>query len=99
MDYQETIKHFENKLNTGASRNRRRHYETAISAMKELKEYKQIGTPKQIREAVERNFKKKAKDARGDKLKFCTCPTCGKRISNVEGGNYCQNCGQRIWWG
>lgn len=36
MDYQEAIKHFENKINTGVSRNRRRYYEIAISAMQEL---------------------------------------------------------------
>lgn len=41
---------------------------------------------------------KKVTNIRGDKLKFGTCPSCGKRITNVEGGNYCQNCGQRLEW-
>lgn len=44
MDYQEVISHFENKLNRGVSGNRRRYYETAISAIKELQEYKKLGT-------------------------------------------------------
>ena len=61
--------------------------------------YKRFGTMEEVREAVERQKEKKVADIRGnDKLKFCTCPSCGKRISNVEGGNYCQNCGQRLEW-
>ena len=36
MDYQEVVKYFENKLNTGVNRNRRKYYKTAISAMQEL---------------------------------------------------------------
>ena len=31
-------------------------------------------------------------------LIFGTCPNCGRRVSNVEGGNFCQNCGQRLKW-
>ena len=70
----------------------------AISAMQELQEYRKLGTMEEVREAMERQQEKKATDIRGDKLKFCTCPLCGKRISNVEGGNYCQNCGQKLDW-
>lgn len=32
------------------------------------------------------------------RLRFGTCPSCKKRVSNVEGGNFCQNCGQRLKW-
>lgn len=59
MDYQEVIEYFENKLNTGVSRNRRRYYESAISAMQDLEEYKQLGTLEEVREAVERQRAKK----------------------------------------
>ncbi len=40
------------------------------------------------------------KCAKKDKgyLSFGTCPKCKRRVSNVEGGNYCQNCGQRLKW-
>lgn len=70
-----------------------------ISAMQELQEYKKLGTLEEVREAVERMQEKKVTDIRGnDKLKFCTCPYCGRRITNVEGGNYCQNCGQKLDW-
>lgn len=40
IDYQEVVKYFENKLNTGVNRNRRKYYKTAISAMQELQMYK-----------------------------------------------------------
>lgn len=73
-------------------------FDRAIQALKENQEYKKLGTLEEVREAVERQKAKKVTDIRGDKLKFCTCPFCGKRISNVEGGNYCQNCGQRLDW-
>lgn len=64
----------------------------------ELDEYKELGTLEEVRKAVERQQAKKAIDIRGDKLKFCTCPSCGRRITDIEGGNYCQNCGQRLSW-
>lgn len=31
-------------------------------------------------------------------LRFGTCPKCKARVTNVESGNYCQNCGQRLKW-
>ena len=49
-------------------------------------------------EALERNQPKQVTDIEGDKLRFGTCPCCERRISTVEGGNYCQNCGQRLEW-
>lgn len=49
-------------------------------------------------EALERNQPKQVTDIRGGELRFGTCPSCGRRISTVEGGNYCQNCGQRLEW-
>lgn len=30
------------------------------------------------------------------RLRFGTCPKCKTRVTNVESGNYCQNCGQRL---
>ena len=42
------------------------------------------------------NIKGNKKDT--GRLLFGTCPKCKIRVSNVEGGNYCQNCGQRLKW-
>ena len=65
----------------------------------ELDEYKQLGTLEEIRDAVEKQKEKQVINiGKGDILRFGTCPICNRRISTVEGGNYCQNCGQRLNW-
>jgi hypothetical protein len=54
---------------------------------------------KQIKRLKERDKKKTCLNLREcGWIKFATCPTCGKRISNVEGGKFCAHCGQRIDW-
>lgn len=63
----------------------------------ELDEYKQLGTLEEIRDAVEKQKEKQVINiGKGDILRFGTCPICNRRISTVEGGNYCQNCGQKL---
>ncbi len=53
-----------------------------------------------LAELEERDERKECLEIRGGKkagdLIFGTCPVCGQRISNVEGGSFCQNCGQRV---
>ena len=71
----------------------------AIQSMEKLQEYEKLGTLEEVRKAVKKQIPKKVTSAsNGDKLRFGTCPSCNKRISNVEGGNYCQNCGNAIDW-
>lgn len=71
----------------------------AIQSMEKLQEYEKLGTLEEVRKAVKKQIPKKVTNAsNGDKLMFGTCPSCNKRISNVEGGNYCQNCGNVIDW-
>lgn len=66
----------------------------------ELNEYKKLGTLEEVCKAVEKQKEKQVINiGKGDILRFGTCPICNRRISNVEGGNYCQNCGQRLNWG
>lgn len=77
---------------------RKEKAETIINGFEELERYREIGTVGECRAAVERNQTKQVTDIQGDKLKFGTCPCCGRRISDIEGGNYCQNCGQRLEW-
>ena len=71
----------------------------ATLAMQELQEYKKLGTLEEVREAVERKQEKQVINiSKGKELRFITCPICSRRISNVEGGNYCQTCGQNLNW-
>lgn len=73
--------------------------ERIYAALCKLKDYEESGlTPEQVQELKERDTAEKCLNVKGDKLKFATCPKCGKRISDVEGGAFCQNCGQRLDW-
>lgn len=72
--------------------------ETAANLIAELQQYRQIGTLEECREAREKQKTQKVSGVKGDKLKFGTCPVCNRRISDAEGGNYCQNCGQKLDW-
>lgn len=79
----------------------------AISALKEIQQYRKIGTVEECREAVE---KQKAKRPTIQKERFSSntynCPTCGNRLINRDiagwyGGKrykFCHECGQSIQW-
>lgn len=53
-------------------------------------------------EALERHIGMPLEDIRGNRdkgyIRFGTCPNCRKRVGDVEGGNFCKNCGQRLKW-
>lgn len=78
--------------------------EHAMTIYWALKKYEDTDlTPEQIRKLKERDTGMLLEDIKGNKkdngyLRFGTCPSCGRRVSNVEGGNFCQNCGQRLKW-
>lgn len=67
---------------------------TAIYAMHELKEYKQLGTLEKVREAVEKQKRKKPRA-----INRCfVCPNCGLVTSIKIKHSYCDACGQHINW-
>ena len=72
----------------------------AISALKEIQQYRKIGTVEECREAVEKQTPKKPVK---DKYHHNCCPNCGWIVSG-EGGYgeefcpHCENCGQAIQW-
>lgn len=80
-------------------------YKMAISAIKRLKQYHEIGTVEECRETVEKTKAKKCvQDTRPDHTHY-KCPTCGKiQMSEYKRGirilgritNFCDNCGQRL---
>ena len=76
----------------------------AIEALKEIQQYREIGTVEECREAVEKQKQKKIiiKDWNPTK-----CPTCNHELSTSLGKGYykhptflerCPNCGQAIRW-
>lgn len=81
-------------------------FDTAISALQEIRRYKEIGTVEKCREAVE---KQKPMNPKIHKDRFSNtynCPKCGWTfIHKNETGwfcgqhyKFCPNCGQAIRW-
>lgn len=78
---------------------------TAISALKEIQQYREIGTVEECREAVEkRKAKKCVIDSCPDHTHY-KCPSCGKiHLSRYKHGcpnlgripRFCENCGQAL---
>ena len=88
------------KLYNGIYADRLDCIDYAISALKEVQQYREIGTVEECREAVE---KQKPKKPVKDKYHHNCCPNCGWIVSG-EGGYgeefcpHCENCGQAIRW-
>lgn len=74
--------------------------DTAITALKEVQQYRKIGTVEECRKAME---KQKLKNPVKNKYHHNCCPNCGWIVSG-EGGYgeefcpHCENCGQAIRW-
>lgn len=75
-----------------------------ISALKEIQQYREIGTVEECREAVEKQKPKKIIIRDWNPTK---CPTCGHELSTSLGDGYykhptflkrCPKCGQMIRW-
>ena len=74
--------------------------ELAITALKEIQQYREIGTVEECREAVEKQEPKRPIDADED-YGFFICPVCRKTIyasDDFESHKFCLNCGQAINW-
>lgn len=75
-------------------------FTTAITALKEVQQYRKIGTVEECWKTAE---KQKAKNPVKDKYHHNCCPNCGWIVSG-EGGYgeefcpHCENCGQAIRW-
>ncbi len=78
--------------------------DTAIEALKEIQQYREIGTVEECREAAEKQKPNKP-DYEGDgyddngELVYDTwiCPNCGEKYEiDYDDYKYCPNCGQAI---
>ena len=69
------------------------------SCVNDLAAYKYIGALEECREAVEKQIRKPAKNPYGTSYiwKAGYCPVCGCGVT--ARWDYCQCCGQHIWWG
>ena len=86
-------------------------YEVAISALKEVQQYREIGTVEECREAVEKQKPQKPKDSLkikpvidgngayvdADMTVYLLCPNCGEMVGIDENvDKFCHECGQAI---
>ena len=69
-------------------------FNRAIQALKENQEYKKLGTLEEVREAVEKQKRKKPCASN----RCYVCPHCGLVASLKIKHNYCDACGQQIDW-
>lgn len=67
-------------------------------ATSQLKQYEEIGTLEQCREALNKQAEKIVRDQQKTKYIWAAgyCPVCGTGITSRW--NYCQNCGQKVKW-
>ena len=78
---------------------------TVISALKEVQQYREIGTVEECREAVEKQTQKKCAIDSCPNHTHYKCPSCGQiELSIYKHGfprlgritKYCENCGQAL---
>ena len=79
--------------------------EEAIKALKEVQQYREIGTVEECQEAVEKQKPKKVQ-CESD-CKYCDgfiryrigkCPICGEWYNDKDEYNYCHKCGNKLNW-
>ena len=72
--------------------------DTAITALEEIQQYREIGTVEERREAVEKQKAEKPEVIDQD-FDYYKCPVCGEYIwstDNINDHKYCLNCGQAV---
>ena len=102
---EEAIETIKSNMPTSGYQMLRESLDMAISALKELQQYREIGTVEECREAVEKQTQKKcAIDSCPDHTHY-KCPSCGQiELSIYKHGfprlgritKYCENCGQAL---
>ncbi len=94
MNYRKVIDRLNDYIRWGISPVRVTDAKTAVSAIQELQKYKQLGTLEEVREAVEKQKRKKPCASN----RCYVCPHCGLVASLRIKHNYCDACGQHIDW-
>ena len=102
---EEAIETIKSNMPTSGYQMLRESLDMAIIALKEIQQYREIGTAEEFREAVEKQRPKKcAIDSCPDHTHY-KCPSCGKiHLTRYKHGcsglgripRYCEYCGQAI---
>ena len=71
--------------------------EIAIQALRDIQQYREVGTVDECREANGKQMPKKVKEDGYFGFVDYVCPTCGHDAGS-SGTKYCKNCGQKLRW-
>lgn len=93
-------------LLSGDERQSYEAWESAIEALKEVQQYREIGTVEECREAVEKQKPKRCNVTKDNFQIFYYCPQCNHNIRTEynrgswlgKKSKYCSDCGQAIQW-
>ena len=69
----------------------------AIQALRDIQQYREVGTVDECREANGKQMPKKVKEDGYFGFIDYVCPTCGHDAGS-SGTKYCKNCGQKLRW-
>ena len=96
---EEAIETIKSNMPTSGYQMLRESLDMAITALKEIQQYRKIGTVEECREAVEKQKGMQVNEIHVDEY---FCPACGSENNNgdfgVPGDHYCPICGQAIYW-
>ena len=95
---EEAIETIKSNMPTSGYQMLRESLDMAIIALKEIQQYREIGTVKECRKAVEKQKAKKPEVIDQD-FDYYKCPVCGEYIwatDNINDHKYCLNCGQAV---
>ena len=73
-----------------------------LNALEKIRQYREIGTVEECREAVEKQKPKKPNRDGMDEQDYYICPNCGADIGSIDDyfprDRCCHECGQAIQW-
>ena len=110
---EEAIETIKSNMPTSGYQILRESLNMAITALKEIQQYREIGTVEECREAVEKQKPKAPKDSikikpvidengayvDADVTVYLLCPNCGEMVGIDENvDKFCHECGQAIRW-
>lgn len=99
---EEAIETIKSNMPTSGYQMLRESLDMAIIALKEVQQYREIGTVEECREAVKKQKLKTPGRTGMDEQDCYICPNCGADIGNIDDyfprDRYCHECGQAIQW-
>lgn len=102
---EEAIETIKSNMPTSGYHMLRESLDMAISSLKEVQQYREVGTVEECREAVEKQkaerieYETDAVFSNGfSHYRIGKCPICDNRYNSNDEIDYCSKCGQKLDW-